>query len=102
MQSWQIKALALEMSALDHLDGFIRDHALYCFIGVIWLLMVLLAWVLAGGLRRKSAPGKSRPAVRPAIFIHLPGPPPRESDDFNPFPPPHHSAHCNHDDDDWE
>jgi hypothetical protein len=42
MQSWQIKALELEVSALNRLDGFIHEHALYFFIGAIYLLLALL------------------------------------------------------------
>ena len=99
MQSWQIRALELEASALNHLDGFIHKHALYFLIGAIYLLLALLAWVLSGALRRKG--GKSTHHVRPAVFIHLPGSPPPYPDTFDPFPPPHHSAHCNHDND-WE
>jgi len=38
MQSWQIKALELEASGLKHLDGFIHEHAVYVFIGAIYLL----------------------------------------------------------------
>jgi hypothetical protein len=34
MQPWQIKALKLEMSALNHLDGFIHEHALYAARGI--------------------------------------------------------------------
>jgi hypothetical protein len=97
MQPWQIKALELEASGLKHLDDFIHEHALGFFIGAIYLLLALLAWVLSGALRRKG--GKSALHVRPGLFIHLPGPPP--PDTFNPFPPPHHSAHCDYDDD-WE
>ena len=100
MQSWQIKALELEASALKHLDGFIHEHALCFFIGAIYLLLALLAWVLSGALRRKG--GKSTPHVRPAFFIHLPGPPPPFREMFEPFPPPHNSAHCDHDGDYWE
>ena len=100
MQLWQIKALELEASALNHLDGFIHEHALYFLIGAIYLLLALLAWVLSGGLRCKG--GKSTPHVWPALFIHLPGPPPPSPDTFDPFLPPHHSAHCDHDDDYWE
>ena len=100
MQSWQIKALELEVSALKFLDGFIREHALYFFIGAIFLLLAILAWVLSGALRRKG--GKSMPHVRPVLFIHLPGPPPPNLDTFDPFPPPHHSAHCDHDVEYWE
>ena len=50
MQPWQIKALELEASALNRLDGFIHEHALYFFIGAIYLLLALLAWVLSGGI----------------------------------------------------
>jgi hypothetical protein len=98
MQPWQIKALKLEVLALDHLDGFIHEHALGFFIGAIYLLLALLAWVLSGGLRRKG--GKSALHVRLGLFIHLPGPPPPPPE-FDPFPPPHHSVHCDYDDD-WE
>ena len=100
MQPWQIKALELEASLLKHLDGFIHDHALGFLTAAIYLLLALLAWVLSGALRRKG--GKSVSHIRPVLFIHLPGPPPPEPDDFNPFPPPHHSAHCDCDDECWE
>ena len=96
MQPWQMKALELEVSGLKHLDGFIHGNALGFFIGAIYLLLALLAWVLCGALRRKG--GKLMFHVRPAVFIRLPGPP-SSSDTFN--PPPHHSAHCDHDED-WE
>jgi hypothetical protein len=99
MQPWEIKTLELEASALQHLDGFLHEHALYFLVGAIYLLLALLAWVLSGGLRRKG--GNPMSSVRPAIFIHLPGPPP-PPDTFDPFPPPHHSADCDHDDDYWE
>jgi hypothetical protein len=99
MSAWQIKALELEVSALNRLDGFVHEQALYFLIGAIYLLLALLAWVLSGALRRKG--GKSMSHIRPVIFIDLPGPPPPSSE-FNPFPPSHHSAHCDGDDDDWE
>jgi hypothetical protein len=56
MQPWQINALELEASGLKHLDGFIREHPLYFLVAVICLLVVLLAWVLSGGLRRIRQP----------------------------------------------
>ena len=86
MQAWQIKALEIEQSVLKDLDGFIHKHALCFLIGIIYLLLALLAWVLGGGLRRKD--GKPMPSVRPAIIIHLPGPPPPPPVMFDPFPPP--------------
>ena len=85
MQPWQIKALKLEVLALDHLDGFIHEHALWFLIGAIYLLLALLAWVLNGGLRCKG--GKSTPHVWPALFIHLPGTPPPSEPQFDPFIP---------------
>jgi hypothetical protein len=99
MQPWQIKTLELEAAGLKHLDGFIHEHALWFLIGAIYLLLALLAWVLSGALRRKG--GKHTSHVRPVIFIDLPGPPPSPSE-CDPFPPPHHSAHCDCDDDYWE
>ena len=100
MQPWQIKALEVEASGLKHLDGFIHEHALCVFIGAIYLLLALLAWVLSGALRRKG--GKPTSYVWPAVFIHLPGRPPPPLDTFNPFPPPNHSAHRDCEDDHWE
>lgn len=100
MQAWQIKALKLEVSALDHLNEFVRYYALYFLIVTIALLVVLLAWVLGGGLRRrfKQLPG----TVHPAIVIRLPGPQLPDKGDFNPFPPPHYTTQCDQNDDDWD
>jgi hypothetical protein len=100
MQAWQIKAIELEVSGLKQLDGFIHEHALGFFIGAIYLLLTLLACVLSGALRQKG--GKSAPHIRPVVFIHLQRPPPPDTHTFDPFPPPHHSAHCDHNDYDWE
>jgi hypothetical protein len=83
MQPWQIKALELEASGFKHLDGFIREHALFFLVGTIYLLLALLAWVLSGALRRKG--GKSTHLVRPAIIIHLPKSPPPPPDPFPPY-----------------
>jgi hypothetical protein len=97
MQPWQIKALELEASGLKHLDGFIHEHALGFFIGAIYLLLALLAWVLCGALRQK---GKPTPHVRPAIIIQFPGaPPPPTEPAIDPFPPLREPADCGHDDD---
>ena len=95
MQSWQIKALELEASGLKHLDGFIHEHDLGFFIGVIYLLLALLVWILSGALRGKAE--TFAPLVRPGLFIHLPGPKPPPRDTFDPRP--QHSAQCDHDED---
>ena len=86
MQTWQTKALELEVSVLNHLGGFIRDHALGFFIGVICLLLALLAWVLSGALRSKG--GNLTSYVRPTIVIHqTQSPQPPLEPVFDPFPP---------------
>ena len=96
MQPWQIKALELEASGLKHLDGFIHEHALYFLIGAIYLLLALLAWVLSGALRQKG--GQPMCHVRPAIIIHLSGPPPPPEPPFDPFPPLREPDYYDHDD----
>jgi hypothetical protein len=97
MQPWQIKALELEVSALNHFDGFIREHALYFLIGAIYLLLALLVWVLCGALRRKG--GQSTHYIRPVIFIELSGQPPQPQEPpFDPFPPLREPDYYDHDD----
>jgi hypothetical protein len=94
MQPWEIKALELEASALKHLDGFIHEHALACFVGLIYLLMVFgisLIWLLSTGSKGKGH-------IRPVIFIDLSAPPPPPPDTFDPFPP---LRECDCDHDDW-
>jgi hypothetical protein len=98
MQPWQIKALELEASALNRLDGFIHEHALYFFIGAIYLLLALLVWVLCGALRRKGGPSTHH--VRPVIFIDLTVRPPTPPDTFDPFTTYRESSHCDCDCDD--
>jgi hypothetical protein len=100
MQPWQIKALKMEVSLLVDLNQFAHEHALCFLIGIICLLVVLLAWVLSGGLRRRfpQPPGR----VLPVIVINPPAPPPHDPDDWNPFPPPHYWRERECDPDGWE
>jgi hypothetical protein len=97
MQPWQIQALELESSGFKHLDGFIHEHALGFFIGAIYLLLALLAWVFSGGLRRNG--GKPMSEIRPALFIRLPGTPPQPTRGFDPFPPLREPPRCDDDND---
>ena len=105
MQPWQIKALELEVATLKELDGFIHEHALYFFIGGTYLLLTLgIGLILLFSRGRKSAKGKPTHYARPVIFIYVSGPPPPPPppETFDPFPPPHHYRHCDHDDDRWD
>jgi hypothetical protein len=87
MPTWEIKALKLEVSALDALDGFIHAHSLIFFMGFSYLLMALFVWVLVSALRPR--PGKSRRHIPPVIVIQVDNPPPifTELPPFDPFPP---------------
>lgn len=96
MQPWQITALKMETSVLEQLDGFIHDHALFLFIGVIWLLLILLVWV--SGWRRK--PGKPRPYVPPVIVIQTTVEAPPKDEPFAPFPP--YREPSDYEDHDWD
>ena len=99
MTPWQIKGLRLEESALKHLDGFIAEHGLMIAIGIIYMLVVLCIWVLAGGLRRWF--NEPPCGVRPVIIIQSPAPPPPAPESFDPFPPLR-ECDCGHDHDEWE
>jgi hypothetical protein len=35
------------------LDALISDYGVYCYLVFVWLSLVVIAWVLSGGLRRK-------------------------------------------------
>jgi len=93
MQSWQIKALELEQSVLKFLDGVIADYGLYIFMGLAFLLIPILVWVLSGGMRRTLLKGKPMPDVTAVIGVQIPiGRPTRPPEPFDPFPPD-----CGHD-----
>ncbi len=99
MQSWQIKALELEQSVLKFLDGVIADYGLYIFMGLAFLLIPILAWVLSGGLRRTLLKGKPVPHVTTVIGVQIPiGRPTPPPEPFDPFPPLHDPPDCGHDD----
>jgi hypothetical protein len=93
MQSWQIKALELECSALKRLDGFISEHGLIIITGIICLLVLLCIWVLASGLRRRLR--GSACGVTPVIIIQTPIPRRDERYEFDPYPPPRDWWECN-------
>jgi hypothetical protein len=100
MQSMQIKGLELEQSVLKFLDGVIADYGLYMFMGLVFLLIPFLAWVLCGGLRRKLLKGKPMPRVTAVIGVQIPiGRPTPPPEPFDPFPPLRDPPDCGHDDD---
>ena len=99
MQPMQIKALELEQSVLKFLDGVIADYGLYIFMGLVFLLIPILVWVLSGGMRRTLLKGKPMPHVTAVIGVQIPiGRPMPPPEPFDPFPPLHYPPDCGHDD----
>jgi hypothetical protein len=99
MQPMEIKALELEQSLLKFLAGVIADYGLYIFMGLVFLLIPFLAWVLSGGLRRKLLKGKPVVHVTPVIGVQIPiGRPTPPPEPFDPFPPSQDPPDCDDDD----
>ena len=63
------------------LDEVIADDGVYLYLVFVWLCLILIAWVLGGGLRRKQRPGNSA-VVMPGIIIT-----PRPPVESPPLPP---------------
>ena len=100
MPTWEIKGLELEESVLKFLDGMFADHGVYVFMGLALLLIALLAWVLNGGLRRKSLRDEPLPHATPVIGVHIPiGRPASPPEPFDPFPPSQNPPDCDRDED---
>ena len=55
------------------LDEVIANYGVYLYLVFVWLCLILIAWILRGGLRRNHRQGNS-PWVVPGIII-TPRPP---------------------------
>lgn len=59
------------------LDEAIADYGVYLYLALVWLSVILIAWIFSGGLRRKYP---NQPHVRAGLSIiiqpHAPQPPP--------------------------
>ena len=63
------------------LDEVIANYGVYLFLVFVWLCLILIAWILSGGLRRKQRSGNSA-VVMPGIIIT-----PRSPFESSPPPP---------------
>jgi hypothetical protein len=50
----------------DFLDAAIADYGVYLYLALVWVSVVVLAWVFSGGLRRKYP---NQPHIRGGIGI---------------------------------
>jgi hypothetical protein len=52
------------------LDALIQNYGAYLYLVFVWLSLVVIAWILSGGLRRKRPQGNSATVV-PGIIITM-------------------------------
>ena len=61
------------------LDSLIENEGVYLYLVFVWLSLVVIAWILSGGLRRKRSQGNSATVISGIIFTTRPpnqSPPP--------------------------
>jgi hypothetical protein len=63
------------------LDEVIADDGVYLYLVFVWLCLILIAWILSGGLRRKQR-SENCAVVMPGIIIT-----PRSPFESSPPPP---------------
>ena len=59
----------------DFLDAAIADYGVYLYLVLVWVSVVVLAWIFSGGLRRKMQ-HQPRITVGIGVVIQPPGPQP--------------------------
>jgi len=70
------------------LDSLIADYGVYLYLVFVWLSLVVIAWILSGGLRRKRSQGNSATVISGIIFTTRPpnqSPPPIIITDVDPM-----------------
>jgi hypothetical protein len=65
---------ALLNPIFNALDDLIENDDVYLYLVFVWLSLVMIAWVLSGGLRRNRPRGNPG-AVAPSIIITMHPPP---------------------------
>jgi len=70
-----LNAPELMQPVFDFLDGLIRDYGDILFMLLVYAAIPLIAWILSGGLRRRTH-GQPSITVAPFFMIRPPAPPP--------------------------
>ena len=55
------------------LDDAIADYGVYLYLALVWLSVIVIAWIISGGLRRKM---RQLPRISVGIVIQPSAPPP--------------------------
>jgi len=55
------------------LDDAIADYGVYLYLALVWLSVIVIAWIISGGLRRKM---RQQPRISVGIVIQPSAPPP--------------------------
>jgi hypothetical protein len=55
------------------LDDAIADYGVYLYLVMVWLSVIVIAWIFSGGLRRKM---RQPPHISAGIVIQPSAPPP--------------------------
>ena len=56
------------------LDEAIADYGVYLYLALVWLSVIMIAWIFSGGLRRKM---RQPPSITVGILIQPSAPPPQ-------------------------
>jgi hypothetical protein len=56
------------------LDDTIADYGVYLYLALVWLSVIVIAWIFSGGLRRKM---RRPPNIAVGIVIQQSAPQPR-------------------------
>ena len=56
----------------NFLDALIQNYGVYLYLVFVWLAVVVIAWVLSGGLRRKRPQGNSATIISGIIITTRP------------------------------
>jgi hypothetical protein len=54
--------------AFHFLDGIIQDYGVYLYLILVWLSLILIAWIMSGGLRRRQSRQNST-VIIPGIIV---------------------------------
>jgi len=58
----------------NFLDNAIANYGVYLYLALVWLSVIMIAWIFSGGLRRKM---RQPPSITVGILIQPSAPPPQ-------------------------